>query len=155
MTTITLPPGPSLSPGQQSFAWFTRPYPFLASCAREHGDVFTLCLEGFGTHVVFSHPQAHRALFALGPDDVSAGEGNAILRNVLGPRSLFALDGPVHAAERRRIHPHFSKDHVAGHAWMIREQVLAAAATWPVHQSFLLLEALREVAFEIIARLVF
>jgi len=148
-----LPPGPALRPEEQAFEWFTRPYEFLDRCARQYGDVFTLRFPGRGTHVFFSEPEALREILTAPADVLSPGAGNVLLRDVLGPQSIFALDGEAHLRQRKACTPWFAADRVAGYADVIRDEVVAAVRTWPVGEPFPVQDALQDLALAIIIRL--
>src|SRR5687768_434106 len=95
------PPGPSLTPDEQTFAWFARPFAFLQECKAQFGDSFTLEFKGLGEHVFLSEPTAIQQVLNGDPSQFYAGEGNAIIRPFLGKSSLLILDGPTHNLHRK------------------------------------------------------
>ncbi len=150
-----MPDGPDLSAERQTFEWFTRPYEFLQWCADKFGDTFTLRFREFGPHVVFSNPAAHKEIFAADSQALSAGQANIILGNILGPGSMFSLDGEPHLEQRRIWAPSFTNSAIAGHGRTIREETLSAARAWPMNRPFPLLDSLLEISLNTITRLVF
>ena len=50
-----------------------------------------------------------------------AGEGNEILRPLLGARSVLLLDGPEHMAERKALLPPFHGERMQAYGELIRD----------------------------------
>ncbi len=150
-----LPPGPSAPPLVQSARFGFRPYELLAACAARWGDAFTLRLHARPPHVVFSRPDAIRAIFTAASDDLRAGEGNAHILPFVGPGSLLVLDGARHLDERRVVLPAFTGDHLGAYAATMRDVTTAAIARWPRGRPFRLHRALQAITFEVILRTVF
>jgi cytochrome P450 len=78
--------------------WLARPVPFLLRAHARLGDVFTIRIPQEAPWVVLAHPDAVREVFTGPPDKLLAGEGNEVLRPILGPRSVLLLDGPATCA---------------------------------------------------------
>jgi cytochrome P450 family 135 len=53
------------------------------------------------TVVITSDPELVKKVFTGDPNLLRAGEGNVVLRPLLGPRSVLLLDGPEHLRQRR------------------------------------------------------
>src|SRR5438552_3062894 len=102
-----LPDGPRLSEAETTFRWLARPYELLDDCAAAYGDTFTLRFTRAGTHVVVTHPDDVRAVFAADRYVLHAGRGNALLEPVLGEHSLLLVDGDRHLAQRALLQPAF------------------------------------------------
>jgi cytochrome P450 len=93
---ISLPPGPELSPEQQARLWIERPLELLDACSRQFGDAFTLQVGALGATVMFSHPEAVRAIFRAPPDRFECQHFNETYRFVMGDNALFLQDGAGH-----------------------------------------------------------
>ena len=84
--------------------------------------------------VVVSHPDDVKRVFTGDPNVLHAGEGNAILRPLLGARSVLLLDGPEHMAERKTMLPPFHGERMQAYGETdprdrrARGRVVAAAA---------------------------
>src|SRR5512135_3542344 len=89
-----LPPGPKVPALVQAIRFGRAPYEYLAECAREVGDPFTLRMPGDPPRIVFSDPALVRQVFAMRADDIRL-EGQAFPLN-LGERALLFLDGERH-----------------------------------------------------------
>ena len=149
-----LPPGPPLPAPVQTALWFGSPVGFLEWCGRRYGDVFTLRLMGPPT-VMVSEPRLVEQVLALGPDDASAGEENALLAPLLGRHSVLMLDGPEHLRQRRLLLPSFHGERMRRQGAAIAAIAGEEVARWPVGQPFPLLPRMRDVTFEVILRVVF
>jgi cytochrome P450 len=146
----SLPPGPVHPAAIQTLHFGLRPYAFLEDCARRFGDVFTLRIVGLGTLVAFSRPEAIQEIFAVG-----SGAGSSTLAPLLGPRSLFALEGERHLAARRLVMPAFRGERMHVYGRLMREVTDRAVARWPLGRPFPAHRALQSVALDVILRAVF
>ncbi len=149
-----LPPGPRLPVFVQT--WLLRvatPW-FLRRCRARYGDVFTVHDAIGGREVYLADPEHIRAVFAGDPAVLLAGEGNGILGPVLGQRSVLLLDGADHRDRRKLLLPAFHGEQVRRQEALIREVVTDRIATWPVGTVFRAHERTRDIALEIILRVV-
>jgi len=154
-TGRTLPPGPALSGPAQALAWLARPVPFLLRAHAQLGDVFTIRIPQEAPWVVLAHPDAIREVFTGPPDVLLAGEGNEVLRPILGPRSVLLLDGPEHLRARRLLLPPLHGERMHGYGELMREVAEREVASWPAGTAFRLAPRLQAVTLEIILRAVF
>ncbi len=150
-----LPQGLDLSPEEQTFHWFSRPYAFLKQCAQRYGDTFTLEFKGLGKHVVFSDPASIQEIFSGDPEVFHAGEGNAIIKPFLGTSSLLLLDGAGYKRHRKLMLPAFHPKRVDLYAGMIQEISDRNVAAWTTGLPFSIHARMLEVSLEIILRVVF
>jgi len=149
------PPSPALAPTAQALRWIGRPYELLRECAQQLGDIFALQLGSHGTYVVFSRPDAIRAVFTADADVLRVGVGNAVLKPFLGPGSLLLLEGDRHLRERRLIMPAFHNKAIAGYGDIIREALVAATSDWRVGREFVAQDVMQSVSTDVILRAVF
>jgi cytochrome P450 family 135 len=153
---MALPPGPARPPGIQALGWALRPAPLLRACRDRYGDAFTLRFAGVGTYVVLADPAEVRAVFAAGPDVLRAGEGNILLRRMLGPsRVLMLLDGPAHLARRRVMLPPFHGARLARWREVIADEAGSAVDAWPVGRPFAVQRPMLDLTLDVILRVVF
>ena len=151
----SLPAGPAAPPLAQALRWIGRPYELLRECAQQFGDVFTLQLGSHGRYVVFSRPDAIRAIFTADAEVLRVGVGNAVLKPFLGPGSLLVLEGERHLRERRLVMPAFHNKAIAGYGEIIREALLAETVDWRAGTEFVAQEVLQSVSIDVILRAVF
>lgn len=152
---MALPPGSSLPAVAQTMRWAVRPIPLMERCLREYGECFTVRLAALGEVVFLADPAAIGQVFTAGADQLTAGEGNAILEPVVGPRSVLLLDGPEHLRERRLLLPSFHGDRTRGYGRLIAEVVDRDLDRWPLGAPFALRPRMQAITLEVIIRAVF
>lgn len=149
------PPGPPLPRFVQTLGFLFAPARFLDACRRRYGDVVT-----FGTlfdprFVMVFEPEGVKQVFRGPPDQLHAGEANAVLGPVVGARSVLLLDGAEHLRQRRLMLPSFHGERMRAY-----EEAMVAAADraidgWSIAQPFPLLPSMRSLTLEVIVRAVF
>jgi cytochrome P450 len=132
-------------------AFWLRPAEFLERCREHYGDAFTMRIANEGTWVVLADPAAMREVFAADPEVARAGEGNAFLRPLLGPRSVITLDGDEHLVHRRMLGRALQ---VRPHEQAIREVARAEVARWRPGEVVPVLERMQAITLEVIVRVV-
>jgi len=120
---------------------------------RRYGDVFTMTLPVFGRSVVVADPQLAKQLFIANTDDVGNIQPN--LSRVLGPGSVFALDGADHKRRRRLLTPPFHGKSIKNYERIFEEETLREMAAWPEGQEFETLEPMMRITLNAILRAVF
>ncbi|MBA2505955.1 MAG: cytochrome P450 [Thermoleophilaceae bacterium] len=153
---MTLPPGPSTPAPLQTAAWVTRPGPWMLRMRREHGNVFTASIvPDLKTVVLVAEPELIKEIFRADPEVLRAGEGNVVLRPVVGSSSLLQLDGDEHMQERKLMLPPFHGEKLKGHAELMEQIVLSEVERWAPGEELALAPQLQAVTLEIILRVVF
>ncbi|HEX8646408.1 MAG TPA: cytochrome P450 [Thermoleophilaceae bacterium] len=150
-----MPPGPPLPPLLQTLGFVTGGVRFLEACRRRYGDVVwfsTLFDPGF---VMVFNPAHVREVFQAPPDRLRAGEANAPLSMVLGPRSVLVLDGAEHLRHRRLMLPPFHGRRLAAHERAMVEAADRAIDAWPVGREFEALPHMYVLTLDVIATAVF
>jgi cytochrome P450 len=150
-----LPPGPRLPSAVQLIEYTVRPLPFFDRCIRDHGDLFTLRLAGFGDFVMVGAPELVKQVFTADPATLEAGSANKILEPLVGPRSILLLDGQEHLRQRRLLMPPMHGDRMHAYARAMVEATEAAIARWPTGTPFALHPHMQAITLEVILRAVF
>src|SRR6201994_3294141 len=148
------PPGPTPPAVWQTVAWMARPGAFMRQVHARYGDPATI--RTYWTEepmVLFSSPDAVRAVFRLDPAIAPAGESWEFLRPFAGEHSILLLDGDEHLRERRLLQAPFHGERMRAFAPMIGELARAELAGWSGR--VVALERMRELTLEIILRVVF
>lgn len=83
-----------------------------------------------------------------------AGQANAPLRPLVGPRSVLLLDGEEHLTERRRLLPPFHGARLKGYERVMERATLRELEGWPLRRPFPLLPSMQEITLEVIMRAV-
>ena len=131
------------------------PAPFLDACRRRYGDVVTMGTLFDSKFVMVFDPDVVKQVFRGPHEQLRAGEANAPLGPVLGPRSVLLLDGAEHLRQRKLMLPAFHGERMREY-----EQVMTAAAdrtidAWPVGETFTLLPAMQSLTLDVIMHAVF
>ncbi len=154
-STNTLPPGPS-SPGawqlvrcQLDFAGY------LDACVRRHGPVFTLRMPPFDAFVAATEPHDVERVLTGTTTRFEEGSASAILEPLVGRSSLILSAGPTHMRQRRELLPAFHGS--LGERWEqpIAEIAERHAARLPLGRPVALREPMREIALDVICRILF
>ena len=151
---MDLPPGPRSPAIWQTIAWMTRPGAFMRGVHARYGDPATI--RTYWTEepmVLFSSPDAVRAVFRLDPAIAPAGQSWEFLRPFAGAHSILLLDGEEHLRERRLMQGPFHGERMRAFAPMIAELARAELGGWSGR--VVALERMRELTLEIILRVVF
>lgn len=150
---VHLPPKPPIPKPVLGLAFSVSRRWTVAQLARRYGPAFTLNLPVFGRTVVLGDPQLAKQLFTADPDDVGNIQPN--LSRVLGPGSVFALDGSEHRRRRRLLTPPFHGKSVRNYETIFEEETLRESANWPDGQEFPTLEPMMRITLNAILRAVF
>src|SRR5690242_9209338 len=122
LQAMELPPGPHAPVIWQTIAWMTRPGAFMRAVHTRYGDPATI--RTYWTEepmVLFSSPDAVRAVFRLDPAIAPAGQSWEFLRPFAGQHSILLLDGEEHMRERRAMSVPFHGDRMRAFEPLISE----------------------------------
>jgi cytochrome P450 len=150
-----LPPGPSEPWLRQTWAYVRRPLGLLEECQARFGEPFTVRVARGSPFVVFSDPEAVKAVFTAPAEVLRSGEANAVFEAGLGPRSLLVLDGPEHLRDRRLMLPPFHGERMRGYGDLVDSIAEREIAGWPAGRPFAVAEGTRRIALEVIVRAIF
>ncbi|MGH7962509.1 MAG: cytochrome P450 [Candidatus Binatia bacterium] len=151
----TLPPGPKLPALLQVLRWIRQPIPFMEDCVRRYGDCFTLRFPGYPPVVFFTDPEAVKEIFTGDPEQLRAGQANAVLESLLGPHSLLLLDGARHRRQRRLMMPPFHGERIQLYGAVMREITDRSIESWPLGRPFPIHSQMQGITLDVILRTVF
>ncbi|MHB1572050.1 MAG: cytochrome P450 [Solirubrobacteraceae bacterium] len=150
-----LPPGPPLHRLLQTAGLMLFGVRFLDACRRRYGDMVTVSTIFDERIVMVFDPGLLRVVFQAPGSRLRAGEANALLRPVLGDRSVLVLDGDEHLRQRRLMLPAFHGARMLAHADTMRACADAEIDSWPVGEPFALLPRMQALTLRVILRIVF
>src|SRR3954454_6569306 len=155
LTATKLPPGPRLPKWMQTagFIFFNRPW--IDGCRRRYGDMVTFSSLVDPRFVMVFEPELVKQVFRGSPEQLRAGEANAVLGPVVGERSVLLLDGAEHMRQRKLLLPPFHGKRMRAYEEVMREAADRAIDSWPVGREFALLPSTQSLTLEVIARTVF
>lgn len=150
-------PPPRLStPGLlQTLEYTYRPLELFERCARRLGEPYTLHLPGFGDFVIVWTPEVLKEVFTADPEELRAGEANAMIEPVVGPRSLLLLDGMPHRRMRRLLSPPLHGERMHEYGEQIAEIARAEIGAMPQGAPFAIHPHMQAITLKVILRAVF
>src|SRR5919205_1227699 len=151
----SLPPGPRLPRFAQTLGFILSPARYLAWARRRYGDVVTMSTLFDSRFVMVFDPEVVKQVFTGPPEQLRAGEANALLGPILGERSVLLLDGAEHLRQRRLMLPSFHGQRMKAYESVMREAADRAIDAWPVGETFSLLPWMQSVTLDVIMRAVF
>jgi len=139
----------------QTAIWTRQAQWFLAQSRRRFGPMFTLTIAYEGTWVVLAEPELAKQVFTGDPKVFHAGEGNDILRPLLGANSLLVLDEAPHMSQRKLLLPPLHGKRMEGYETTMREIAAREIESWPTGVPYKLRPRMQALTLEIIIETVF
>ena len=120
---------------------------------RTLGRSVTVRIPVFGNAVVVFDPELAKQVFTTSPEVLHNIQPN--LSRLLGPGSVFALDGADHRRRRKLLTPPFHGKSIKAYEQIVVEETERETATWPEGVEFESLEPMMRITLNIILRAVF
>ncbi len=150
-----LPPGPRMPQALQTAIWSRQAQWFLRQSRARFGPMFTLRIAYEGDWVVLSDPELVKQVFTGDPRVFHAGEGNQILRPVLGDNSVLVLDEQKHIQQRKLLLPPFHGERMQAYGEKMAEIAVREIETWPTGVPYRLRPRMQAITLEIVLETVF
>ncbi|MBS1676741.1 MAG: cytochrome P450 [Actinobacteria bacterium] len=150
-----LPPRPRMHRAIQTAIWSRQAQWLLSQSRRRLGSMFTLEIAYEGKWVVVADPDLIKQVFTGDPKVFHAGEGNDVLRPLLGEHSLLTLDEAAHMSQRKLLLPSFHGRRMAGYEATMREIAAREIESWPTGVPYRLRPRMQVMTLEIIIETVF
>lgn len=150
--SYVLPPAPAIPRAVQLAAVLTGKRGLLRRLRASYGSAFKLSIPLLGDAVVLSDPAEIREMLTAS-DRFGNIENNLGL--VLGPGSLFALDGPEHRRQRKLLVPPFNGRRLEVYRDIIEEVAAKEMASWPQGIEFPVTDSMLRITIDIILRTIF
>ena len=132
---------------RRTVEWFTR----------DVGRAVTIRIPVFGDTVIVSDPALSKQIFTTSPDVLHNIQPN--LSRLLGPGSVFALDGAEHRRRRKLLTPPFHGKSIAAYERIVEEETLREIGKWADSEQFArpepMLEPMMHITLNVILRAVF
>ena len=151
----SLPPGPRLPRIAQTLGFILSPRRYLRWARRRYGDVVTMSTLFDSRFVMVFEPEIVKQVFKGPPEQLRAGEANALLGPILGDRSVLLLDGAEHLRQRRLMLPAFHGQRMKAYESIMRGATDREIDAWPVGERFELLPSMQALTLDVIMRAVF
>ncbi len=139
----------------QTLIWSRRAQWMLEQCRARLGPMFTLNIAYEGTWVIVTDPEDVKQIFTGDPRVFHAGEGNQILKPVLGENSVLVLDEKPHISQRQLLLPPFHGARMQGYEEKMTEIAAREIESWPLGEPHKLRPRMQAMTLEIILETVF
>ncbi len=151
-----IPDGPDQGPWRSTRAFMRGRFEAVPKLHEQFGDAFSIdILPGPRTMIVFSDPADIKEIFAADPRQFHAGEGNAILKPVMGEHSLLLTDDDAHQRARKLLMPAFTGPAMRGYRPLVEGIAKVAVDSWHDGERMLTLERMNAMTLDIILQVVF
>ncbi|HKS43886.1 MAG TPA: cytochrome P450 [Amycolatopsis sp.] len=156
-STAPLPPGPgSRAPvAVQTLLFGNFRQALMPALRRYYGDVIHLRLYPKRDVVHLANLEHIKAVFSGPATRFHAGEGNLVLKPVMGEHSVLLTDEGTHLRARKLLMPAFNGAALRGYRDMITELTRQEVRRWPSGRVFRSHDRVRALTLEIILRVVF
>ncbi|HEY9695935.1 MAG TPA: cytochrome P450 [Trichocoleus sp.] len=123
---------------------------------KAYGDDYRVSqLDAKTALVYFSSPQALEAIFTAKPEQLSAGRGNQILKELIGEHGIVLLEGAVHQRQRQLLMPPFHGDRMRSYAQVIQSITAEVISSWKVGTAFAVRPLMQSISLQVILQAVF
>jgi cytochrome P450 len=139
----------------QTAIWSRQAQWMLEQSRGRFGDIFTIRIAHEGDWVMVSDPEVVKQVFTGDPKVFHAGEGNQILRPILGDNSVLVLDEKPHIGQRRLLLPPFHGERMQGYEEAMTEISRREIESWPTGKPYALRPRMQAITLEIIIETVF
>jgi cytochrome P450 len=150
-----LPPGPRMGRVPQTAIWSRKAQWLLEQSRARFGPMFTLKIAYEGDWVVISDPELVKQVFTGDPRVFHAGEGNQILRPILGDNSVLVFDEKKHIQQRKLLLPPFHGERMQGYGEKMAEIAAREIESWPTGVPYKLRPRMQAITLEIVLETVF
>ncbi len=156
-TAIAPPPLLKTPAWLQQLQWVGDPIAYMEAAARQHPDLFSASVIGFGGRMVFVNtPQALQEILTNDRKTYLAlGCANRILSPLLGDYSVIMLDGDRHKRRRQLLMPPFHGERMRAYGQLICDLTTKAFDKVPLNQEFSARTVTQEISMNVIMQSVF
>ncbi|MGF1515123.1 MAG: cytochrome P450 [Elainellaceae cyanobacterium] len=135
------------------FRLILQPTEYMDDNVRRYGPMFKI--GGERPLVYVGDPDVVREIFMLDATTAATGQGNGVLKTMVGEHSILLLDDDAHQRQRKLLMPPFHGDRLRAYAQLICDQTRRVSADWQPGQSIVARRPMQELTLGVILRAVF
>jgi cytochrome P450 len=150
-----LPPGPRLPVALQTVLFGKYRHRLLPLLRRRYGDLIRLRIYPERSVVQLADVAHIKQVFSGPVTTFHAGEGNVILKPIMGEHSVLLTDEDVHLRARKLLMPAFHGAALKGYRDMVAELAADEVGRWPTGTPLRSHDRMQALTLEIILRVVF
>jgi cytochrome P450 len=151
-----IPDGPASSVARMTWTFLRDRTRSVPAYHREFGDTFSLrILPGPRTLVVFSDPADIKEIFAADPAQFHAGQGNEILKPVMGEHSVLLTDDAKHQRARKLLMPAFTGPSMRAYQPLVEAIAKVEVDSWHDGDTLVTLDRMNAITLDVILQVVF
>jgi cytochrome P450 len=132
-----------------------RPLDYLDEYSQRYGDIFKVGGDNSPPFVYVGNPQAIKEILTADPAQFHSGQGNGVLRYLLGDNSITLLDGDRHERQRRLLIPPFHGDRLRTYSQLICDITQEVTDEWTIGKPFAVRPPMQEITLRVILGAVF
>ncbi|KAA1424460.1 cytochrome P450 [Mumia zhuanghuii] len=153
---MSLPPGPRWPASVQTVAFVAFRGPFSRMLVRRYGPAYTIRIHpGPRTIATVSDPEHIKQVFAGSAAEFHAGEGNQVLRPVMGDHSVLLTDEAEHLRARKLLMPAFNGASLRGYRSLVDALAKAEVDRWHDGERLVTHDRMNALTLEVILQVVF
>jgi len=152
-TVAVLPPAPRIPRALEALAFVFNRRRTVELATHKFGRAVTMRIPVFGDSVLIADPILAKQVFTTSPEILHNIQPN--LSRLLGPGSVFGLEGKDHRRRRKLLTPPFHGKSIASYERIVEEETVREVASWPEGREFETLEPMMRVTLSVILRAVF
>ena len=132
-----------------------QPTQYMDDNVRRYGPVFKIGGYSSPPFVYVGDPEVVREIFQMDATQVSTGQGNGILRHMVGEHSILLQDGEPHQRKRKLLMPPFHGERLRTYAQLISDITRQVSAAWQPGQTIVVRPPMQDVTLGIILQAIF
>ncbi len=133
-----------------------RPLETIEARTQAYGEDYRVSSPGYKPALVyFSSPEALEAIFMAKPEQLSVGQGNQILKFLLGEHGIVLLEGEAHQRQRQLLMPPFHGDRMRSYAQVIQDITEQEIRQWTLGTTFKVRPVMQSISLQVILKAVF
>ncbi|MEO0406612.1 MAG: cytochrome P450 [Cyanobacteria bacterium P01_A01_bin.135] len=131
-----------------------QPTGYMDDNVRRYGPMFKIG-EGDSPLVYVGDPSVVREIFMLDATEAATGQGNGVLKAMVGEHSILLLDDAPHRRQRQLLMPPFHGDRLRTYAQLICDITRQVSADWQPGQTLVARYPMQALTMGVILRAVF